>query len=110
MVARLDDGQLAFDPARVRAHVLNRSAAAVWACCDGATTVDGIVAKVSASLGDDAGVDLRLDIRPDVERAIEQLAHEGLLRSDGSDGELEAGCRGSGTRRCSAVSTSASRS
>jgi len=95
VMARLDDGQMVFDPTRVRAHVLNRSAATVWACCDGATTVEGIVAKVSASLDDDDVAGLPIDIGPDVERTIEQLVREGLLHDDDDNNnnnpELEAG-------------------
>lgn len=58
-------------------HRLNSTAAAVWVCCDGETTVAEMVDELAEVFGvsiDEAG--------PRVQEALEQLASLGLLAGD----------------------------
>jgi hypothetical protein len=72
LAAPLDGGELLFDPERVRAHVLNVSADAIWQRCDGGSTVDEIVASITID-------DPNIDLRREVDMVIDHLGAEGLL-------------------------------
>lgn len=59
-------------------HVLNPTARAIWELCDGATTVEELVAAICSvfDVGHDAA-------RADVTAALEQLAAAGLVSWSG---------------------------
>jgi hypothetical protein len=50
VVQHLGDEVLVYDLERHRAHCLDRAAAAIWALCDGQTSVTGMVARLRASV------------------------------------------------------------
>lgn len=70
----LADGLLVFDPARVRAHALNPSAAWVFAHCDGHASVDTIVEELARTV--DRAID---ELEGDVRRVLDHLAAEGVI-------------------------------
>ena len=70
---------LVYDLRNHKAHCLNQTAAAVWQCCDGNTTVEEIAAKVGCKLDAAADEDI-------VRAAIALLAKARLL--DSPDGEF----------------------
>ncbi|NNF28042.1 MAG: PqqD family protein [Gemmatimonadetes bacterium] len=72
---QLSDDWVVFDPVANQIHVLNLSAALVWASCDGTRPVEEIVRDVAASY-DDTVED---SVRSDVESALERFGSEGLL-------------------------------
>jgi PqqD family protein of HPr-rel-A system len=63
-----------FDPESDRAHLLNRTAAAVWDLADGSTPLATIAAELAAAAGLDAA-----RARADALAAVEHLAAAGLL-------------------------------
>jgi hypothetical protein len=65
-----------FDAAGDRAHVLNPSAAAVWAFCDGAHDA----AAIAESIARDLPAAEPTAIRRDIEEVLHRFAAEGLLR------------------------------
>jgi hypothetical protein len=98
LTAPLDDGRFVFDAERVRAHVLNRSADAVWQRCDGSMTTDAITASIVAALGITPGTPALpsvADVRGDVGRTIEHLRSEALLEgpehSDATPSDIARG-------------------
>ena len=70
----LDGEVVAYDTARARLHRLNTSAASVWSECDGAATVEQVIA---ATVERYAGPDD--DIARDVCEALVGLQRAGLL-------------------------------
>ena len=72
IVKELQDEVLVYDLDRDKAHCLNRSAAAVWHCCDGRTTPTQITSKLEKKSGQ--AMDEML-----VWLALDQLGHEQLL-------------------------------
>jgi len=73
---RVGSEWVVFDAAGERAHVLNPSAAAVWAYCDGAHDAAAIAAAIASDLplAEPGG------IRRDVEAVLHRFAAEGLFR------------------------------
>jgi hypothetical protein len=71
--APVDDGLLLVDPVRVRAHGLNASAAEVWRATADAPTVAAVIARVTGSGAPGGSAD-------HVQRALEQLADEGVVQ------------------------------
>lgn len=63
-----------FDPESDRAHLLNRTAAAVWDLADGTTPLAEIAAELAAASGLDAD-----RAHADALAAVEHLAATGLL-------------------------------
>lgn len=57
-------------------HLLNAVAGATWLCCDGDTTVTGIVDELVELFGDDID---RPTLTDSVHDALERFADEGLL-------------------------------
>ena len=72
IVKELQEEVLVYDLDRDKAHCLNRSAAAVWQCCDGRTTPTQIASKLEKRTGQ--AIDEKL-----VWLALDQLYHEQLL-------------------------------
>ena len=72
---QLSDDWVIFDPVSNQIHVLNLSAALVWASCDGTRGLDDIVRGVAASY-DGTTEDA---VRSDVEAALDRFGLEGLL-------------------------------
>jgi Coenzyme PQQ synthesis protein D (PqqD) len=70
----LDDNVALYDEVGQLLIMLNSSAAVVWECCDGATTVDDMVRALTAEHPDDAGV-----IGEDVRRTVGKLVDLGLV-------------------------------
>jgi len=74
---RLLDGELVlYDPRRQRVHVLNPTAAVAWRLCDGAHTLDGIVAALAERYPRS-----RRAIEADVPEILRMFRTEGLLRA-----------------------------
>ncbi len=73
---RVGSEWVVFDAAGERAHVLNPSAAAVWAHCDGAHDAAAIAAALASAL---PAVEPAA-IRRDVEAILLRFAAEGLFR------------------------------
>ena len=65
-----------YDPKTKDLHVLNATAAAVWSCCDGSLSLDGIADELSAHL--EGAPDIEA-VRADVQRAIDEFMEHGLL-------------------------------
>ncbi len=80
----LDDNVAVYDDVGQLLILLNVSAAAVWECCDGATTTEDIADRLAA--GHDAEA---ADIAEDVRRTVAKLAELGLVvEADGdTDGD-----------------------
>lgn len=74
IVKELQDEVLVYDLDRDKAHCLNRSAAAVWQCCDGRTTPAQIASKLEKRTGQT--IDEKL-----VWLALDQLGREQLLEN-----------------------------
>ena len=72
----LDGEAVLFDEARYELHVLNPTAAAVWACCDGAQTLDEMAAELANVFG--APVD---EVSQGVRSAVKDFATRGLLHA-----------------------------
>ncbi len=73
------DGQVVlYDPARIRSHVLNASAATVWAAVDGQRTVAQIIDVLEA----DTGVD-RATLGPDVRHALGGFVESRIVTDEG---------------------------
>jgi len=72
IVKKLRDEVLVYDLDRDKAHCLNRSAAAVWQCCDGRTTPAQIASKLGKKTGQ--AIDERV-----VWLALDQLGRDHLL-------------------------------
>ncbi len=70
---QLDDNVALYDDVGQLLIMLNSSAAAIWECCDGTTTVDDMVRELTAAHPDDAdviGEDVRLTVRKFVELGL----------------------------------------
>ena len=82
LTAPLGDGVFVFDAHRVRAHVLNQSAGAVWQRCDGTMTTAAIAASIMASIGlaDDAAEGPSFDVHGDVAVSYTHLTLPTILR------------------------------
>ena len=72
--AFVGDEIVLYDRDRRRCHILNATAGAVWAFCDGATTRDDAVAELAAAFGADPAI-----VGPDVDRIVAELKQVGLL-------------------------------
>jgi hypothetical protein len=70
----LDDNVALYDDVGQLLIMLNSSAAAIWECCDGATTVDDMVRQLTAAHPDDAAV-----IGEDVRQTVRKLVELGLV-------------------------------
>ncbi len=69
------DGELVIlDRASMRLHHLNAAAALVWHACDGASTLEEVVAALASATERE-----RDEIRPEIAEAVEQLTARGLL-------------------------------
>jgi len=73
---RVGSEWVVFDAAGERAHVLNPSAAAVWAHCDGAHDAAAIAAAIARGLPATEPA----AIRGDVDAVLRRFAAEGLFR------------------------------
>jgi PqqD family protein of HPr-rel-A system len=70
----LDDELVVYDPRQHQGYVLNRTAALIWACCDGSRTVEevaNVVARRHALTDREA--------LTDVEACLQDLHRAGLL-------------------------------
>jgi len=73
---QLDDDWVLFDPRSDQLHVLNLSAAVVWAHCDGLTDLDALAgALIGAFEADLSHAQARLD----AEAAVARFREAGLL-------------------------------
>jgi hypothetical protein len=70
----LDDNVALYDDVGQLLIMLNSSAAAIWECCDGTTTVDDMVRELAAAHPDDADV-----IGEDVRQTVHKLVELGLV-------------------------------
>lgn len=76
----LDDNLALYDDVGQLLILLNPSAAAVWAHCDGVTTVDDMVRALVAAHPADAAV-----IGDDVRQTLRKLAELGLVDDSGHE-------------------------
>jgi hypothetical protein len=80
--ADLSDGELGlYDPATNEMLLLNASATAVWACCDGSATVAEIVAEIVEVFGVDPVV-----VRSQVHGLVGEWSRRKFLESPGPGG------------------------
>jgi hypothetical protein len=70
----LDDNVAVYDDVGQLLIMLNSSAAVIWECCDGATTVDDMARELAAAHPDDAAV-----IGEDVRQTVRKLVELGLV-------------------------------
>lgn len=70
----LDDNVALYDDVGQLLIMLNSSAAVIWECCDGTTTVDDMVRELTAEHPDDAAV-----IEEDVHQTVRKLVELGLV-------------------------------
>lgn len=82
MQVPVGEGRLLFDPSRVRAHALNRTAAAIWDLLAEASTrsVATVTAQLVAATGADPGT-----VGPAVADVLAHLAREGAVTVDGAE-------------------------
>lgn len=75
----VDDEVMLHDPKKRKVYTLNPVAALVWSLCDGAHTVDQIVATVTSRFSgyDPSG------IAQEIQNTVAQFKAYGLLHSDG---------------------------
>jgi hypothetical protein len=74
VVQDVDDELLVYDLRSNRAHCLTESAAFIWNCCDGRTSVEQMRQKIKERFGTEVSEDFVL-------LALEELGREGLLES-----------------------------
>jgi hypothetical protein len=72
----LDDNVALYDEVGQLLIMLNSSAAAVWNCCDGTTTLDDMVRELAATHRTEAGAPA---IGEDVRLTVRRLAELGLV-------------------------------
>jgi coenzyme PQQ synthesis protein D (PqqD) len=65
-----------YDPRTRDLHVLNATAAAVWVCCDGSLSADGIAEEIAGHLEGAPEIEKVLS---DVARALDRFREDGLL-------------------------------
>lgn len=65
-----------YDPGTQDLHVLNATAAAVWSCCDGTLSPEGIARELADALDDAPSVE---EVRGDVDRTLDRFRSAGLL-------------------------------
>jgi hypothetical protein len=70
----LDDNVALYDDVGQLLIMLNSSAAVIWECCDGMTTVDDMVRELTAAHPDDAAL-----IGEDVRQTVRKLVELGLV-------------------------------
>lgn len=74
---QLDEEWVVYDPTGEQLHVLNASAAVVWLCCTGDSTMAAIVEAVDEAFGGNAD---RHTLESEVRQAVESFAERGLLQ------------------------------
>lgn len=81
MHVRVYDGEAAiYDNAHHVMHFLNTTAALIWRCCDGASTVEAIAARFARECGLYAGDGPTMQrVREDVICTLAELARHGLI-------------------------------
>ena len=72
----LADEWVLFDPLRHQLHVLNLTAALVWAHCDGETSLEALVEEVESAFTDPPA---RGDLARDVDEALQRFRNEELF-------------------------------
>jgi len=70
----LEDGLVAQSADGQKAHLLNRTAAFIWARCDGTSTVAAIAAELADETGEEPS-----RVRRDVAAAVDDLRVKGLV-------------------------------
>jgi hypothetical protein len=70
----IDGEAVLYDETRAAVHVLNDTAALVWACCDGTGTVASIAADIAAAFRMEPD-----SVLADVIDVVRRFAREGLL-------------------------------
>jgi PqqD family protein of HPr-rel-A system len=63
------------DPANGKVHFLNRTAAAVWECCDGSTSIT----ECESRLREQFAVPIEADVLGDIQQSLADFARRGLL-------------------------------
>jgi hypothetical protein len=79
----LDDNVALYDEVGQLLIMLNSSAAAVWECCDGTTTVDDMALELAEAYRADAST--AQAIGEDVRLTVSKLAELGLVVESGSE-------------------------
>ena len=74
---QLDEEWVVYDPKSEKLHVLNASAAVVWLCCAGESTLAEIVDAVKEAF--DTNLDKEA-LEEEVRQTVESFAQEGLLQ------------------------------
>jgi hypothetical protein len=74
VAVELDDNVALYDDVGQVLIMLNSSAAVIWECCDGATTLDDMVRELAAAHPDDAA-----EIVEDVRQTLRKLVELGLV-------------------------------
>jgi hypothetical protein len=87
----LDGETVLYDPQGRRLLVLNESGSAVWRCCDGSTTVAGLVDHLAGALGVASGA-----IAGDVVDFLMALRDSGLVVDGARDGHSSPGTGAAG--------------
>ena len=72
----LDDSWVLFDPVAEQLHVLNLSAALIWAHLDGQSSPQEIAVAVGSAFSPPQTAD---QVMPDVQRTLERFREAGLL-------------------------------
>jgi hypothetical protein len=70
----LDDNVALYDDVGQLLIMLNSSAAVIWECCDGTTTLDDMVRELAEAHPDDA-----VEIGEDVRQTLRKLVELGLV-------------------------------
>jgi hypothetical protein len=70
----IDGEAVLYDESHAAVHVLNDTAALVWACCDGSDTVAAIASDIASAFRMEEGT-----VLADVIDVVRRFAREGLL-------------------------------
>lgn len=82
---QVGDEWLLFDPATGRIHVLNLSAALIWASLDGTRTPDALADELRGAFSG-TGAERSAEVAREVASALERFRSEGLVRDSGMGG------------------------
>ena len=74
---QLDDEWVVYDPQAEQLHVLNASAAVIWLCCTGDSSLADIVQAVAEAFSNDIDRD---SLASEVRTVVASFAEKGLLQ------------------------------
>ena len=83
--SEMEDDLVLYNPTRDTAHILNKTAAAVWWLCDGEQAPEDICAELANLYGMEPAA-----VRPDVEEVLAGFREAGLVRCSGVQARMSS--------------------